>query len=432
MENNAAPTKVTTDNDLKNRRYYYIGGGLTVVFLLAYFLVKIIHPAPPPLAMDPAHSKKVTMNAFAIPEKTSEDKWIAEGETRLTKNEMKLKEMQEQIQRMQVQNNPVAFGNQGVANGIIPQAPQGSTPISSPSPNGSVKGLPPQKDFPAFEKAAPVVVPSQNGGASMSNATPVSLNNDGMGIKVISNESPNSVLPGGSLFGKEEKKEEAKKEESKVNVWMPTGSFMPGVLLSGLDAPTGGQSQTNPHPVLIRIEDQATLPNRFREDIKECFIVGAGYGDISSERAYIRTETLSCVMKNGRTLDHPIKGFIAGEDGKNGMRGRLVSKEGQIIAKALLAGFASGVGSAFQASTVTQSISPLGTTQTVDPNKALQAGAYSGVASSMNMLAAHYIKLAEQTFPIIEVDAGRKIDVVITKGFEINLDGTSESNEKEK
>ena len=38
---------------------------------------------------------------------------------------------------------------------------------------------------------------------------------------------------------------------------------------------------------------------------------------------------------------------LAGEDGKAGMRGRLVSKQGQLLANALLAGVASGIGQAF-------------------------------------------------------------------------------------
>jgi hypothetical protein len=76
-------------------------------------------------------------------------------------------------------------------------------------------------------------------------------------------------------------------------------SFTRGVLLGGLDAPTGGQAQSNPHPVLLRLDDNAILPNRFRAEVRECFVIGAGYGDISSERAYIRTERLSCVRHDG-------------------------------------------------------------------------------------------------------------------------------------
>ena len=43
----------------------------------------------------------------------------------------------------------------------------------------------------------------------------------------------------------------------------------------------------------------------------------------------------------------------------------------------------------------------------------------SGVGKALDRLAQYYIKLAEQTFPVIEVDAGREIDVVITKGVRI-------------
>ena len=37
----------------------------------------------------------------------------------------------------------------------------------------------------------------------------------------------------------------------------------------------------------------------------------------------------------------------------------------------------------------------------------------------------YYIKLAENTFPVIEVDAGREVDVVITKGVRIDVPMTA-------
>ena len=92
-------------------------------------------------------------------------------------------------------------------------------------------------------------------------------------------------------------------------------SFTKGQLLGGLDAPTGGQAQSNPHPVLIRLSDNAVLPNRFRGEYRECFVIAAGYGDISSERAYLRTENLSCVRADGATLDAVDLGFDLGTTG---------------------------------------------------------------------------------------------------------------------
>ncbi len=203
-----------------------------------------------------------------------------------------------------------------------------------------------------------------------------------------------------------------------IETFLPV-SFTRGTLLGGLDAPTGGQSQSNPHPVLIRLSDNSVLPNGYRAEYRECFVIAAGYGDISSERAYLRTENMSCVREDGSTLEVRIQGSIYGEDGKVGMRGRLVTKQGQMLANALLAGVASGIGQGLATSATTTSTSPLGTIASASGMDAYRAGVGTGVGHALDRLAQYYIKLAEQTFPVIEIDAGREIDVVITKGVRI-------------
>ena len=199
--------------------------------------------------------------------------------------------------------------------------------------------------------------------------------------------------------------------------YVPAGSFVRVALLGGLDAPTGGQAQTNPHPILMRTQDNAFLPNRYRFEIKECFILASSHGDISSERAFARLENLSCVRRDGRAVDMAVKGYVVGEDGKAGMRGRLISKQGQILANALLAGIGSGIGQAFQNSATTQSISPLGSTSTVNQGQQFKNGISSGVGKTLDRLSQYYIDLAEKLFPVIEIDAGRTVEVVFTKGF---------------
>lgn len=434
MEETKNPT-LATQKDLKNKKNIKIIAAFGSVLLIAFILTKLMGPSKPMIPQaPPAPDKKVIRDAYDITSKTPEDKWIAESENRFAQVEKQNKDLQDQLSKFITQNNQNNTNQtpqQNLANMIGANPNQ---PLNPKTPPSSFPGtsLPPAKDFPAFEKGAPNVIP---GGNPNGPTQALLLNNDTGGIRVISNEITAPPTPG-NVFGQKDPNnaplEKDKKDEKTINEWMPTGSFMSGILLSGLDAPTGGQAQTNPHPVLIRVKDMAVLPNRFREDVKECFVVGAGYGDISSERAYIRTETLSCVLKNEKVMDIKVKGFIAGEDGKNGMRGRLVSKEGQMIAKALLAGFASGIGSAFQASAATQSVSPLGTTQTVNANMVGQAAVAGGVTSAANLIATHYIKMAEQTFPIIEVDAGRQIDVVITQGFEIHLDPTDQPEKETK
>ena len=228
---------------------------------------------------------------------------------------------------------------------------------------------------------------------------------------------------------KEEKKPEEKPEEKKkpTGSVIPAGSFVRGILLSGLDAPTGGRAQSQPHPVLIRIVDRAVLPNLFKADIRDCFVIGAGYGDLASERAYIRLEALSCVKKSGEVVERKVQGFVAGEDGKVGLHGRVVSKQGQVLARMLLAGFIEGISRIFQQSGTTVIVSPTEgtTTQTIDPSRALRAGLAGGIASATKELVEFYKKLAEETYPVVEVNAGRNVDVVFLQ----SIDFSSESRQ---
>lgn len=145
---------------------------------------------------------------------------------------------------------------------------------------------------------------------------------------------------------KEEKVDENEKK-GEMSVTLPSGSILSGVLVTGMDAPTGKQAQKDPFPSLIRIKAEAILPNRFRADFRECFLIAAGWGDLSSERAYMRAERLSCVRNDGSVLESALDAYASGEDGKAGIRGRLVSKQGQILARSLMAGFMQGVAGAF-------------------------------------------------------------------------------------
>lgn len=198
--------------------------------------------------------------------------------------------------------------------------------------------------------------------------------------------------------------------------YLPAGSFAKVKLLSGMDAPTGAMARTNPHPVLILIKDRASLPNVFQSNVRECRIIGAAYGDLSSERAFVRLETLSCIMPDDEVIEVAVKGYIAGEDGKSGLRGDVVSKQGQIIGKALLAGLASGLGSGISDAYTNVSTSPLGTVQTVDPKDIGKQGLAQGAATALEKIADFYIARAEELYPVIEIGAGRTGEIVLTEG----------------
>lgn len=198
--------------------------------------------------------------------------------------------------------------------------------------------------------------------------------------------------------------------------YFPTGAFGTAILLSGLDAPTGGAAKTQPVPVLMRLMDAGQLPNYFKSDVANCHIVGAGHGDIASERVHIRLETITCVLSDGKIIEEKISGWVSGEDGKAGMRGKLISKEGALLAKSFLAGFPAGLGKSLSLQNRSVSQSALGSVQTLDPDKAVEDGFTSGASSAMEKLADYYMSRANEIYPIIEVDANRIGEVILNKG----------------
>ena len=209
---------------------------------------------------------------------------------------------------------------------------------------------------------------------------------------------------------------------------LTAGSILSGQLITGLDVPTGQGARREPYPVLIRIKASAILPNRYRTNVRECFVLASGYGDLSSERAYLRSETLSCIFKHKekeQVIERPLEGYVAGEDGKAGLRGRLVSKQGQVMAKAAMAGFLSGISEAFDIKPVPVfSVVPNQNGQIQSPfqsglkgSEALQSSLIKGSNKALEKLADFYLKLADQMVPVIEISAERKVDLILTRGL---------------
>jgi conjugal transfer pilus assembly protein TraB len=222
-----------------------------------------------------------------------------------------------------------------------------------------------------------------------------------------------------------------KKSEKKL--WLNTGTIIPVKLLSGMDAPAktgsgagagggaGGGSQQSPYPVLMVVQDLMKLPNEVRVDARDCFLLGEGIGELSSERVQIRGTALSCVKENGEAVDIDLRGFVNGEDGKLGMRGRVVMKEGALLGRALLAGFVSGISRAFmpyqQGFFVANSP---GQAFNLPPGGPLaMAGAAGGMGRAAEILSRNYAQMIGNIFPIIEIDAQREVDFVVGTGREV-------------
>ena len=222
-----------------------------------------------------------------------------------------------------------------------------------------------------------------------------------------------------SVISEDLSKKPKKHDPAEPEIYIPSGSILRGVLLAGLDAPTGTNAKKDPFPVNVRIQKDAILPNGYSADVKECFLLMSGYGELSSERALLRGISLSCIKENGAIIEAKLPSYAAGEDGKAGLRGRLVSKTGSLIVKTMIAGFASGLSSAFDVKmtpTINTSSNGTVTYEKVYSSDAMRGAGAKGVSKAFDKLSDYYMSMADQMFPIIEIDGGRTIDIVVTQG----------------
>ncbi len=250
-------------------------------------------------------------------------------------------------------------------------------------------------------------------------------------------KEPLKIITINGETGDKTKRSSAVKEPDKtaeIEFYMPTGAIISAMLLNGVDASTSTGAKTEPMPALLRVDKDAILPNRYSSDIKDCFILVSGHGDLASERAFFRGEYLSCIRNDGGVLETKFPSYVVGEDGKAGMKGRLVSKQGQVIARSLIAGFASGVSKAFDVTPVsvlsTSTSSGRVEYQSNYSSSLVQGAAAQGASKALEKVADFYLKMAEQMFPVVEITAGRSVNVIVTNGTKLKLQNLNELHDE--
>jgi conjugal transfer pilus assembly protein TraB len=301
------------------------------------------------------------------------------------------------------------------------QARQAASPPGLPQPEqpdaadpASPAGTAAQPHRPAPMEAlfGPPTTPPAVPGAAPSSAVPAQSPVRTLQIRTVA--APASTAPASTPPGTPEP----------GSVYIPAGAILKGVLLNGIDMPTGQNARKDPVPALIRVKHQAILPNRVRADLRECFLLVGGFGDLASERAYLRGETFSCIRNDGGVIEIPIDGYAVGEDGKVGVRGRVVSKQGVLLAKALQAGFLQSFSQIFNRMPTIPVNTGTGSDlqfQSMLTPQALSAASAQGVGGAMDRLANYYLDMAEQLLPVIEVDAGRGAEFILNRGVSMKL-----------
>lgn len=198
--------------------------------------------------------------------------------------------------------------------------------------------------------------------------------------------------------------------------YIPSGSFSDAVMIEGADANASVTGSTQTTPVEFRLSGKVQLPNSHEYSMEGCFVTAEIWGDISSERGTGRTRNISCNLKNGQHIDQKFEGHFAYQ-GKEGIRGKPVMRNGKIIGYAGAAGFLSGIGAGIS-SAATPSVG-LGATASVGGGDILKQGFGGGAEKAADTLSQYWIKRAEQYHPVIDIGAGNPVTIVFQEGFQL-------------
>ncbi len=204
--------------------------------------------------------------------------------------------------------------------------------------------------------------------------------------------------------------------------YLPPNSYASARVIVGVDASAGVSSQTDPLPVVLRITGPArsVMQNGkvLTTRIEGCIVNGAARGDLSSEKVYVKLARMTCDQPGGRVAVSEVKGFISFA-GKSGVRGRVVSREGNLVSQALLAGIVGGFGRGFSANANGIFAGQLGAGQqrpSLSATDIVAGGLGQGAGEAADTVSKYLIERAEQYQPVVEMPTGIEVEIVFLDG----------------
>lgn len=210
--------------------------------------------------------------------------------------------------------------------------------------------------------------------------------------------------------------------------FVPPNSYASAVMLVGADITTGVGGQSDPKPVLLRIDSDAIgvgFAERFqRTSLKGCLVNGAAYGDLPSEKVFIKLVKITCPYDENRFATTNVEGFVT-HLGKTGIRGPVITRDGVLTRQAMIAGLFQGLGQAMSVNnqrnltTVTGASGTSVMTQGLSNDQIMGATVGGGIQNAAQTLSEYLIKRAEQYQPVIEMKTGVRVEIVFQNGFRV-------------
>ena len=210
-----------------------------------------------------------------------------------------------------------------------------------------------------------------------------------------------------------------RKDERTPENYVWAGTFASGIMLTGVMGDAGVNGSKNTGTVLIRIDENGTMPNGKRSKLKDCFVLGSSYGDLSGDAVVIHLETLSCARPD-MNFELKVYGSVYDQDAMQDLRGTPILKTKPLLEYTAAAGLLAGIGDGLSNYGSIQSINPDGSLSRISPTSIGRTAAGGALSNPANKISDYIMKIADIYHPMVVAKAGRRVSVMFIKGFWID------------
>ena len=411
----------TTSAENANRRARLIQRGIVVAAgtVLFLFIVYFWSQSPSEVSEDAA----VDITIPRLDTTGAEESWISDGQRQLNRQDERIDRLEKLAERIEADRDKLEAENEALRQQITELTADAKAVIDSQADIIAQGTRDPFAGIPA-PAADPLASPSPDPfgdtGAGSTVPQPDPLLEPPRPTLINFTLSPTAENNDGDRASPEELVKDTR-------FYIPAGAHAPAVITTGAAASVSVTGQADPRPVLMRITGKARTASSGRgdvlkSDIRGCTIIGEARGDLSSERVYIRLRTMTCRRGTG-VVETAVQGFVAGT-GQAGVRGNVITREGDLVEKSAWAGVLSGFGDAANQGLRPPTVVLEGGQRREDSavlRDAGKAGLAKGIGNAGERLSQYFIARAEQYQPVVSLKGGTPVEVVFIAGT--RLDG---------
>jgi conjugal transfer pilus assembly protein TraB len=197
--------------------------------------------------------------------------------------------------------------------------------------------------------------------------------------------------------------------------YLPKACFAQVRVVGGVMATSQVSGDTWGNPVFVTLMTPFTCPwmvggpglppKPTRVELDGAFALGKGKADMSASRVQVLMEDLSVVLPTGHAHEQPIKAYLIGSDGRQGLPGKLERHESYYVMRAFMAGLIQEVGK----------LLAVAKSQVVFTSTGTQS--FGGIESTLDKVATYWLEQARALSPTLTVESGETGYLVLLEGF---------------